>query len=252
MEPIIEVAHISKTYAGSDSQNIVVFDDFSIQFFDKDITAVLGPSGSGKTTLLSMINGLLTQDSGLISFPRSSSLKIGTVLQKDLLLPWRNVRQNAVLGLEIAGAPISDTNIRAKLSEFGLDTFQDLYPNQLSGGMRQKVSLIRTLLFEPELILLDEPFANIDYYRKLELESYCAKWIRDKKRTGILVTHDIEEAIAVADRVVVIRGVPAKIALDIRIELTKRSQPDPILARKQPKFADYFEQIWMALRANEE
>lgn len=252
MTPIIDITHLSKSYMGERSKPIDIFNDFSITFFDKDITAVLGPTGSGKTTLLNLINGLLLPEFGAIRFPsESSSLRIGTVLQRDLLLPWRNVRQNALLGLEVVGESLEKYNLQEKLKEFGLDEVENLYPDELSGGMRQKVSLIRTLLFKPDLILLDEPFASIDYYRKLELESYCTRWIKNNGRTAILVTHDIEEAIAISDRAIVFRGRPVEVVLDVRIELQKDATQNPILARKQPGFAEYFAQIWNALSSDE-
>ncbi len=249
--PLVKIDGLQKAFLLPESGKMVVFEGLTVQFEDAQITALLGPTGCGKTTLLSLINGLMLPDSGSITFPsRSAAPRVGTVLQKDLLLPWRDVSQNALLGVEVAFREHGQANLQRVLKDFGLSGAENLYPDQLSGGMRRKVSLIRTLLFEPDLVLFDEPFANIDYYQKLELESYCVRWIRKKKRASIFVTHDIEEAIAVADRIVVLSDKPARILLDFPLDLSQGSPSDPIAARRSAAFRRYFEEIWTALKRN--
>jgi len=249
-KPILHIESVTKIYRSSHSRTIRVFDKFSFRFLAQQVTALLGPTGCGKSTLLNLINGLVEPDSGSITFPLGRNPVVGTVMQKDLLLPWRNVGQNVQLGIEINGVSIDEEELRTKLREFRLDAYESLYPDELSGGMKQKASLLRTLLFDPELVLLDEPFANIDYYQKLDLESHLIRWIRQEQRSSIFVTHDVEEAIAVADRLVVLSDKPARVVLDMEVDFPEVCKSDPILARKEPKFGYYFEQVWKALEGN--
>lgn len=250
--PLVSLRSIGKTYVDA-LHTVIVFEDLDLDFFEGEITAVLGPTGCGKSTLLGIINGLTIPSKGTVNFARPrQTLRIGTKLQKDLLLPWRTVRGNARLAREIVNSVESDEGkITEMLGSLGLLEYQDLHPDQISGGMRQKLALARTLLLDPDLLLLDEPFTNIDFHQKLDLERLCYEWIREKERTAIIVTHDVEEAIAIADRTVVFTKKPMKITLDTQSALQELAN-DPWSRRKDSTFYKSVEQVVAALSSNSE
>lgn len=214
---------------------------------------VVGPSGSGKSTLLNIIAGLDEPTSGQVSLGRDLQVngkpRIGFVFQKDLLLPWRCVLENALLGAEVQGKITLALEERARqyIRRYGLLGFERAYPESLSQGMRHRVALIRSLMTGPKLLLLDEPFAALDYDVKLFLERELLSTVKSSDLTVILVTHDVEEAIAIGDRVTILSARPGQVKSITEIQLGA-GQRDPIEARKHPKFRAYFAQLVEQLR----
>ncbi len=226
--PAIGVHSIEATYVDGRAR-LPVLAGVSFSVADGEFVAVIGPSGSGKSTLLDAIAGLMEPDRGEImlngtSGPARSRLGRSSYMrQRDLLLPWRNVVDNAALALEISG--VSKTRaralVRARLNEFGLDGFELSYPAQLSGGMRQRVAFLRTILAGQPLVLLDEPFGGLDALTRAAMQDWSLTRFAVDQRTVLLVTHDIEEAVYLADRVVVLSGRPAKVVHIESIELPR-------------------------------
>ena len=249
--PPLVVAHVAKSF-DADGRVVPVIGDLSLTLNEGEIVAIVGPSGCGKTTLLNTLCGLIAPDSGRVSwFGREMSGQpagVGYMLQKDLLLPWRTALRNVMLGLEIRGVSLSEAEERAHvmLDQLGLHGFADHYPTTLSGGMRQRVALARTLVNEPDVLLLDEPFAALDFQTKLLIESDTAKLVRESRRSVLLITHDIEEAVSIADRVIVLSKRPTRVKAMYDIALgTERT--DMIAARESAGFVDYVRRIWADL-----
>jgi NitT/TauT family transport system ATP-binding protein len=247
----ISFEHVTKTFITRDGETHAVEDiHFSVK--DGEFVTLLGPSGCGKSTLLSMLAGLFSPTSGTIRIHGQAitgpSRQIGYMLQQDYLLAWRTIRENILLGLEIQKNRDKETEKRALrlLAEMGLLPFKGHYPNQLSGGMRQRVALVRTLATNPDILLLDEPFSALDYQTKLKLEDLVIDTLRRKKKTAILVTHDISEAIAMSDRIIILSPNPGKIKSIIVIPDVLR-KPLPFDSREVPEFQTYFQQIWKEL-----
>jgi NitT/TauT family transport system ATP-binding protein len=251
----LEVKDLSHGFPSSGPTLIRIFDRLNIRVGEAEIVSIVGRSGAGKTTLFNLISGLLRPQSGAITIgarPDGSAGRIAYMLQKDLLLPWRSVLKNALLGIELhrAVCPADVTRARQMLARYGLGSVADAHPHALSGGMRQRAALTRTLLVDPTLILLDEPFSALDYETRLMLEDDVMA-LRDSFGTSVvLVTHDIEEAIAMSDRVIVLGGRPARVEEDIRIDLTLSGTRNAVSAREAPEFRKYHAQIWAALRGN--
>ncbi|MEA2978443.1 MAG: NitT/TauT family transport system ATP-binding protein [Alphaproteobacteria bacterium] len=217
---------------------------------DREFCSIVGPSGCGKSTLLALISGLLQPtegqlllDGGQLSGPDG---RVGILLQKDHLFEWRTVLQNAELGLEIRGMGTAAARRQAHqlLEAYGLGGFEQSYPHQLSGGMRQRVALIRTLATDPDILLLDEPFSALDYQTKLILERDVHRIIRQNGKTALLVTHDIEEAVSMSDRVIVLSGRPAQVRSVYEIALTVDGERSPMNSRDAPEFRTYCKSIW--------
>lgn len=223
---------------------------FSLQ--EQEFLALIGPSGCGKSTLLNLIAGLLIPDSGQILYrgmPLSScSLSTGYMLQKDHLLSWRSVLDNILLGPEIRGVNLTAARKGAlrMLDKYQLGEYGNAFPDQLSGGMRQRVALIRTMINAPGLLLLDEPFSALDYQTRLDVGNDICQIIRQEKKTAILVTHDLAEAITLADHILVLSKSPAHIVFDCPLEF---AAPDltPLDKRSQPEFQSYFNILWRHL-----
>jgi NitT/TauT family transport system ATP-binding protein len=251
----LDVKNLSHGFAGATGNPITIFDRLNIQVGAAEIVSIVGRSGAGKTTLFNLISGLLRPQSGEVAVgvrPDGSAGRIAYMLQKDLLLPWRSVLKNALLGIELHRAvrPEDVTRARQMLARYGLASVADAHPHALSGGMRQRAALTRTLLVDPTLVLLDEPFSALDYETRLMLEDDVIS-LRDSFGTSVvLVTHDIEEAIAMSDRVIVLGGRPARVEEDIRIDLTLPGPRNAVSAREAPEFRSYHAQIWAALRGN--
>ena len=218
-----------------------------------EFIAIVGPSGCGKSTLLSMIAGLIFPEIGSIQLngapiSRSKS-QIGYMLQKDHLFEWRTILQNILLGLEISNR--ADETAKAKvmqmLKTYGLDSFADAKPSQLSGGMRQRAALIRTLVLEPDLLLLDEPFSALDYQTRLTVADDIWGIIKKEQKTAILVTHDLSEAVSMADRILVLSSRPGKLVKDVPIFFEDLTKDSPMNRRNAKEFKSYFNLIWKEL-----
>jgi NitT/TauT family transport system ATP-binding protein len=228
----------------------IALKDLNLTILDGEFCGIVGPSGCGKSTLLAIISGLLQPTEGRILLDgarvRGTSERVGILLQKDHLFEWRTVLQNAELGLEIRGRGSAEARRRAHklLEAYGLGGFENSYPYQLSGGMRQRVALIRTLATNPDILLLDEPFSALDYQTKLILERDVHRIIRDDKKTALLVTHDIEEAVSMSDRVIVLSGRPGQVKSVYEIALTGAAERTPMNSRDAPEFRTYCKSIW--------
>ncbi len=207
-----------------------------------EFVSFIGPSGCGKTTLLSLAAGLLSPTSGLVT--RSGSC--GYMLQKDELFPWRTIEKNIRLPLEIKKQDTPENRMRALglAEKYGLKEFLQSYPSQLSGGMRQRAALIRTLATDPDLLLLDEPFSALDYQTRLNVTEDVASIIRGEGKTAVLITHDISEAISLSDRILVLTARPARVAHEHRVDLTEK---DPLKRRKEAGFSLWFDRLWKEL-----
>jgi NitT/TauT family transport system ATP-binding protein len=256
MSTLLKLDHISYSYHSLEGETPALF-DVSFNVKDGEFLGIVGPSGCGKSTLLSLIAGLITPSSGSIYINgkdiKSSGKNIGYMLQKDHLLDWRNTLKNITLGMEIQHRLIDDSYVQINelMNTYGLITFKNSYPSELSGGMRQRAALIRTLLLEPDILLLDEPFSALDYQTRLEVADDIWGIIQKEKKTAILITHDISEAISMADRVVVLSSRPGTVKkiFDIKLSISNRT---PLAARSAPEFKDYFNQIWKELNHNEQ
>ena len=222
---------------------VPVLDELSFDIYERDFVSIIGPSGCGKTTVFNIIAGLLEPDAGTLRF-RGAAVpglrgRVGYMMQKDLLFPWRTVLGNVMLGLEMKGVDRRRATDMAReyLANFGLADFENAYPQTLSGGMRQRAALIRTLIADPDILLLDEPFPALDYQTRLYLEGVLLDAVERFGKTVVLVTHDIDEAVALSKRVVVLGNRPTRVKAVHEIALTDRS---PIGARSDPRFSDYF------------
>ncbi|WP_094552124.1 ABC transporter ATP-binding protein [Petroclostridium xylanilyticum] len=217
-----------------------------------EFVSIVGPSGCGKSTLLSIISGLLQPSSGKVFIEneevKGTSSKVGYMLQKDHLFEWRTILQNVTLGLEIQNKLTEETKNYAieLLKTYGLGDFQNHYPRQLSGGMRQRAALIRTLAVKPEILLLDEAFSALDYQTRLAVADEVYTILKKENKTAIMVTHDIAEAISMADSVVVLSQRPATIKNIHKIQLTCE-KCTPLGRREAPEFRHYFNKIWKEL-----
>jgi NitT/TauT family transport system ATP-binding protein len=244
----ISLFRITKTF-GSGRGTLTIFSDLTLEIVRGSVVSILGASGCGKTTLLNIIAGVDSFQRGKADVPEA---RIGYMFQTDMLLPWRTARRNALLPLELRGiGPIGDSRVDEYFERLNLAGVQGTYPRQLSGGMRQRVALIRTLVFNPTLLLMDEPFSALDYETKLSLEDEVLRFAEKGERTVVFVTHDIDEAIAVGQRLIVLQGRPASIVLDIPVafdsDVVGRR---PVDVRQDPNFAQYFRQVWGALQAH--
>ena len=243
MGPIVSMQDVSLRYHSLGGETPAV-SHLTFNVEPGEFISVVGPSGCGKSTILSMLAGQLTPSEGSISI----NGRIGYMLQKDYLLHWRTIRSNASLGLEIQKklTPENIAYIEELLDQYGLGEFKEHTPSQLSGGMRQRVALIRTLAVRPDILLLDEPFSALDYQTRLSVSDEIGTIIRKEKKTAILVTHDISEAISLSDRVIVLTKRPATVKCIFSIHLSI-DEYSPMKAREAPEFKEYFNSIWKEL-----
>lgn len=239
----LAISQLRKSF-NSNGTAVPVLDDINLQIHPGEFVSIIGPSGCGKSTLFNILAGLLEHDSGHIALdgqpvPHLRG-RVGYMLQRDLLMPWRTVLENVIVGLEVKGTPRAESIevARGYLQSFGLLPFQNSYPKELSGGMRQRVALARTLLPDPDILLLDEPFSALDYQTRLYLEAMLVDTASQQGKTVVLVTHDIDEAIALSQRIYVLSARPGKVKSEQRIDLQTRS---PLEARHDPRFAGYFD-----------
>jgi len=254
IKPIVKIKNISMNYHSKEGE-IPAISHIELAVSEGEFVSIVGPSGCGKSTLLSIIAGLITPCKGEILLGNGDSDnndktdKIGYMLQKDHLFPWRSILSNVLLGLEIQKkkTPENIKYAHSLLEKYGLTEFKKHKPRELSGGMRQRAALIRTLATRPKILLLDEPFSALDYQTRLTVSAEISAILAAEKVTAILVTHDIAEAIALSDRVVVLTNRPARIKNihQIDIEQTNGSR------RKSPKFPEYFDKIWKELKEDE-
>ena len=222
-----------------------------------DFISILGPSGCGKSTLLNIMSGLLKPSNGQVLYKgeniKNNLDKIGYMFQKDNLFEWNTVWENVVLGLKIKKQlnAESQESIHELLDTYGLLRFKNHYPSQLSGGMLQRVALIRTLALKPEILFLDEPFSALDYQSRLVVCDDVYKIIKTEKKTAIMVTHDIAEAISISQKVIVLTRRPSNVKVEIPIDF-ENNDLTPFEKRKNPQFSDYFNRLWKELdQANE-
>ena len=248
MENILELQDISHAYHGMEGETLAL-SHLSFSLKQGDFVSIVGPSGCGKSTLLSIISGLIPPESGTVKLAGNH---IGYMLQKDHLLEWRSVYRNIILGLEVQHSVTADTKEKAYglLKQYGLEQFANAKPSELSGGMRQRVALIRTLILEPDLLLLDEPFSALDYQTRLAVGDDIGQIIHKEKRTAILVTHDLAEAISLGDRVIVLTERPGSVKTIVPIYFPEEKNT-PLLRRNTPEFNEYFHAIWKELNVHE-
>jgi NitT/TauT family transport system ATP-binding protein len=251
MEPILELKNVNYAYHSPEGETPALI-DISFSIAPGEFVALVGPSGCGKSTLLSLVCGLLAPESGSILLNgqavKESSTNIGYMLQHDHLFEWRTIYKNILLGLEIQHRLNDQTKAHAMelLDLYGLKQFANKKPSALSGGMRQRAALIRTLVLEPDLLLLDEPFSALDYQTRLSVSDDIGQIIRGEQRTALLVTHDLSEAVSLADRVIVLTNRPARINEIIPISFDLEDDT-PLNRRNAPEFKQYFNRIWKEL-----
>ena len=245
---ILTIKKLSKIYHTNKSE-IPAIKDLNLNIKEGEFVAIVGPSGCGKTTLLSILCSLEEKSHGEIIYTQGKQ-KMGYMLQNDTLFPWLNILDNTLLGLKVE-KNITKENIQkvTKLLEtYGLKDFIKKYPNNLSGGMRQRVALIRTLATNPDILLLDEPFSALDYQTRLAVSDDVWKIIKKEKKTTIMITHDIAEAISMADRIIVLTNRPSKVKSIYTIEM--KNKQNPINNRKQKEFQYYYDKIWKDIDIN--
>ncbi len=236
MQSILELKNIGYSYHSLHGETRAL-KNISFGVREGEFVAIVGPSGCGKSTLLSIIAGLLEPEEGTIIVNNPDGTlhypKIGYMLQRDHLFEWRSVYRNVILGLELNHCVTRERleAVERLLADYGLDKFRDKRPSELSGGMKQRAALIRTLALEPQLLLLDEPFSALDYQTRLFV------------KTMIIITHDLSEAISLADRIIVLSGRPAVVKNEVSVKLTL-ADTSPLAARNAPEFQQYFNLLW--------
>ncbi len=247
MKKILEIKNLRKIYH-TKKDEILAVDDFSFDLYEGEFVSIVGPSGCGKSTILSILCNLISNSGGNIKFNNNS--KIGYMLQEDSLFSFRNILNNCLIGLEINKNLNNETKkyVEKMLKDYGLDEFKDKYPDNLSGGMRQRVALIRTLATNPDILLLDEPFSALDYQTRLAVSDDVYKIIKKEKKSAIMVTHDIAEAVSMSDRIIVLTGRPSKIKNIYEVKLKNKSTP--INNRKDENFSYYYDTIWKDIDFN--
>lgn len=247
-EPFLTVDQLSASFTESGGR-LEVLSDISLNLNKGDFTAIIGPSGCGKSTLFNVLAGLMKPDRGGIFLNGQEVPHLmghtAYMQQKDLLLPWRKTLDNAILGLEIKGMPKAEARSRARelLQVFGLEGFEDAYPAKLSGGMRQRVALMRTILCEKEILLLDEPFGALDAITRKEMQKWLIEVWRRFGSTILFVTHDVEEALLMADRVYVVSTRPATVKMELEVNQPRPRQVTDIgLVKMKAEILDLLEQ----------
>lgn len=255
MENILEVKNIGKKYQNKEGE-ILALKNVNFRVKKGEFVSIIGPSGCGKSTLLSIIAGLEEKTTGEIYIEGEKvngiSSKIGYMLQRDCLLEWRNILSNTMFGLEVKGKKdnVNKEYVLELLKKYNLYEFKDKYPSELSGGMRQRVALIRTLAVKPKILLLDEAFSALDYQTRIMVTNDIYYILRKEKITAIIVTHDISEAISMSDRVLVLSKRPGTIKYIHKINFGIENRT-PINCRESPKFSQYFNTLWKELGVDE-
>ncbi|WP_271600904.1 ABC transporter ATP-binding protein [Bradyrhizobium sp. CCBAU 45384] len=248
----IAVQGLAKRFTSA-GREFVAVDDVSFEVSQGEFVALLGPSGCGKSTILNMVAGLLPRSGGRILIDDDTvetgriNRKVGYVFQRDTLFPWRTVEQNIGYGLEIAGvAKAARTGrVAAAVDKAGLSGFAQSFPRMLSGGMRQRVALMRTLILEPEILLMDEPFGALDTHTKLEMHKTLLEIWERERQTVLFVTHDLGEAITLASRIILLSARPGRLKEDFEIALPRPR--DPVSLRETAEFGRLYSHIWHSL-----
>lgn len=245
---LLEIKNLKKYYHDLKSE-ILAIDNISLTINENEFISIIGTSGCGKSTLLSILAGLENKSDGDIFFSKKN-FKIGYMLQNDSLFPWRTILDNCLIGLEINNNITDDNKKKVinMLKKYGLNDFIYKYPNSLSGGMKQRVALIRTLATNPDILLLDEPLSALDYQTRLSLSNDLYKIIKEEKKTAIMVTHDLGEAISMSDRIIVLSKRPSivKKIYDIKY----KNKKTPMENRKEKEFEIYYNDIWKEIDIN--
>lgn len=248
----LEVSGLSYSYHSMDGETQAL-SNISFTVDTGEFIAIVGPSGCGKSTLLSIFSGLLKPDEGEILIDGiplpDSKVNIGYMLQKDHLFEWRSILSNAALGLEIQHKMDErhKNDLRELMNSYGLGNFENSRPSELSGGMRQRAALIRTLALEPDILLLDEPFSALDYQTRLSVCDDISTIIRGRHKTAILITHDLSEAVSVADRIIILSKRPGRIKGILPIPFSTPGL-SPLDRRNDPEFSGYFNEVWKILQ----
>ena len=256
MDTLLKINNISMNYH-TIAEETKALDKVNFEVNSGQFVSILGPSGCGKSTLLNIISGLLEPTCGKVLYKgediNKHLEKIGYMFQKDHLFEWYTVWDNVILGLKIKKKLNDESKGRVNnlLKAYGLSKFKNHYPGQLSGGMRQRVALIRTLALNPDILFLDEPFSALDYQSRLLVCDDVYKIIKNEKKTALMVTHDISEAISISDKVIVLTRRPSKVKCIIDINFSKDNLT-PFARRKEPEFREYFNTLWKELDENNE
>lgn len=247
MKEVLKVENISKIYQAENGE-VEAVKDVSFSVEEGEFVSIIGPSGCGKSTVLSIIAGLEEKTSGNIQI----NGQIGYMLQKDSLLEWLTIYKNVLFGLEIKNIKTTENieYVENLLKKYNLYEFKDKYPNQLSGGMRQRAALIRTLAIKPKILLLDEAFSALDYQTRIMVTKDIYDILKNEHITALIVTHDISEAISMSDRVIVLSNRPATIKEIHTIDFEMENRT-PLNCRESPKFSKYFDTIWKGLNVHE-
>ena len=254
MTKVIGVQNLSLTYHSKECETLAL-ENIDFDVYQGEFISIIGPSGCGKTTILSIIAGLLPASSGVVlvdnEAPHTKNSKCGYMFQRDNLLPWRSIEKNVTIGLEIQGKNTKENKLRAMqlLDKYGLADFKRKRPDELSGGMRQRVALIRTLALNPSILLLDEPFSALDYQTRLNVCDDVASIIKQEKKTAILVTHDLQEAISMSDRILVLSKRPAHIKAIYSLNFDKNLTP--FEKRQLPEAESLFNKLWGEIQDEE-
>lgn len=255
MEKILEVKNISKKYQNKEGE-VLALENVNFRINKGEFVSIIGPSGCGKSTLLSIIAGLEEKTTGEIYIEGKKineiSSEIGYMLQRDCLLEWRNILSNTMFGLEVKGNKNEESKkyVEELLKKYNLYDFKDKYPSELSGGMRQRVALIRTLAIKPKILLLDEAFSALDYQTRIMVTNDIYNILKKENITAIIVTHDISEAISMSDRVLVLSKRPGTIKDIHKIDFEIENRT-PLNCRESPKFSEYFNTLWKELRSDD-
>lgn len=247
IKKLLSINGLSKTYYSLKDETKVL-DDISFDIYEGDFIGLIGPSGCGKSSILNILSSLDKEYKGTIK--TKENLKIGYMFQEDTLFPWLTIYDNAMLGLKISKTYTKENinYIDNLLKKYNLYDFKDKYPKELSGGMKQRLSLIRTLAFKPDILLLDEPYSALDYQTKLKVSNDVYQIIKNENKTAIIVTHDIEEAISMCLKIIVLSKRPTKIINSHIIKLS--DSKDPINNRKAKEFSYYHNLIWKEIEKN--
>ncbi len=248
----IAIDRLRKTFTAN-GREVLAVDDASFRINDGEFVALLGPSGCGKSTILNMVATLIAPNGGDIRVDDTPVVTgrpiahVGYVFQKDTLFPWRTVEGNVGYALELAGVPAAERRARVAeaIHQAGLDGFAHFYPSSLSGGMRQRVSLMRTLIVRPEILLMDEPFGALDTHTKLDMHSVLLQLWEQTRQTVLFVTHDLGEALTLADRIILLSARPGQVKADFKVDFPRPR--DAVALRETPHYAELFQHVWHSL-----